>query len=212
MKYILNILLIICVFNLNVIAKGRGRNPLPGLTCGLEWGYVATIHSAHHYNFFAPEGYRVDDPDHSLTYISNADMYIHFGYDFSPEWNLSMYVGYEGIADYHNAVPVSLRVTRFFPMRESVHEGNGVDGWLAFADLGSGICLKKPVQEILTGKAGCGYRLALSPESSLDFLMSARFTYTHPQIIYDKHPIAADRINRNNAYLTAISLGMALNF
>ncbi len=206
MRYVISILLILSAFNINVIAKEREKESVSRITYGLEWGYVAAVHTAHHYNFFAPEGYRVDDPQSSMCFISNADMYIHFGYDFNPKWNLSMYVGYEGIAAFHKAVPVSLRITRFFS------EETDQDRWFSFVDLGGGICLKKPVQEILTGKIGGGYRLSLSRNASLDFLLSARFVYTHPQVIYDKLPIAFERINRNNAYVTAISLGMALNF
>ncbi len=191
---------------MNINAKGRDDRASSRLTYGLEWGYVATVHSAYHYYFFAPEGYRLDYRGKSFTYLSNADMYIHFGYDFNPHWNLSMYIGYEGIADIHKAIPVSLRMTRFFaPMQSG-------DRLFSFIDAGSGICIKKPVQEIFTGKLGGGYRMALGGSYSLDFLITARFIYTHPAIIYDKHPIAFDRINRNNAYITAVSLGMALNF
>ncbi len=206
MKRFIIILLIINAFNLNVFAGNKGNEAFPRITYGLEWGYVATIHTGHHYYFFAPEGYRVEDRDNSFGYSSNADMYIHLGYNFSTRWNLSLYVGYEGISNIHKAVPVSLRMTGFFNADPTS------DRWFSFIDIGSGICLKVSPQEIMTGKLGAGYRLSLSRTASLDFMLSGRFIYTHPQIIYDKTLIPLERTNRNNAYVSAVSLGMALNF
>jgi len=119
---------------------------------------------------------------------------------------MSLYLGYEGIGDIHKAIPVSLRLTRYFgkyPLK---------DRWLAFADMGSGICIKRPVQEILSGKIGGGYRISLSRTTKLDFLVSARMTYTHPQVTYDKEVISHDMVRRNNAYASALSLGISLTF
>ena len=80
------------------------------------------------------------------------------------------------------------------------------------AELGSGICIKRPVQEILSGKIGGGYRISLSRTTKLDFLVSARMTYTHPQVTYDKEVISHDMVRRNNAYASALSLGISLTF
>ncbi len=205
MKRVALVILLI-VSSMSLQARERSDESTSRMTFGLEWGYVASISSGFHYNYFAPEGYRVDELGNSFVFISNADMYLHLGYDLSTIWNLSMYVGYEGIAELHKAIPVSLRMTRYF-------SGNPLeDRWFSFLDLGSGICLKMPVQEILTGKAGIGYSLSLSSHASLDFILSARMTYTHPQVIYDNTLIPFDRTNRNNAYIGAISLGMAVTF
>ena len=203
MKRILAILLLISAFNIDVNAQRDGDSRF---VFGVEWGYVATIFSGYHYNFFAPEGYRVDDYDSSFGYDSNADMYIFAGHEIGKSWELSAYVGYAGVGKYHEAIPVSIRATHFF--------GNDqyADRWFAFIDAGSGISLKMPVQEILTGKIGGGYRVALSRDTSLNFLFSARMTYTHPQITYDKQLIESDMINRNNAYLAAFSFGLSLSF
>ena len=190
MKRLLSILLILIAFNNNVNAKGEGESDF---TFGIEWGFIAQIHSGYHYNFFAPEGFRVDEIRHSFKYRSNADMYIHGGKNFGKYWNLSLYVGYAGVGDIHNAMPVSLRATRFL-------------------DDGSGISFKMPVQEIFTGKIGGGYRLALSKDTGLDMICAVRMTYTHPQIIYDKEPIDFDMVNRSNAYVSAVSIGLALTF
>lgn len=203
MRRFLIILLSIFAFNINVNAKGEGDSDF---TFGIEWGFIAQFHSGYHYNFFAPEGFRVDEFGNSFKYRSNADMYIHGGKNIGKFWNLSLYLGYAGVSDIHNVMPISIRATRFF------HDDASSDRWFAFVDAGSGISFKMPVQEIVTGKIGGGYRLALSKDTGLDMICSLRMTYTHPQIIYDKVPIHNDKVNRNNAYVSAFSLGLALVF
>lgn len=206
MKRLLLILLTFSLFNNSVIAQESMSDRFPQMTFGVEWGYIGTFHTGYHYNYFAPEGFRVDDEGNRFGYWHNADMYAHIGCNFNLLWNLSLYIGYAGIGNLHNALPVSLRATRYFGKNRMD------DGWLAFVDLGSGICLKRPIQEIITGKIGGGYRISLSRDTKLDFIFSVRTTYTHPYIYYEDTMIPNDRINRNNAYLNAISIGMALTF
>lgn len=203
MKKILAILLILISFNNFVNAQ---KDRFSKYTFGVEWGYVATFQSGYRYIFFPPEGYRVDVRDNSFGLQNNADLYIHSGINLSRSWNLSLYAGYAGVGDIHKVLPVSIRATRYFgkdPLS---------DRWFAFTDLGSGICFKRPVQEILTGKIGGGYRMSLSRYSKLDFIISARMTYTHPQITYDQEVISQEMVRRNNAYVSALSLGLGLTF
>lgn len=203
MKKILVILLILFSFNNFVNAQ---KDRFSKYTFGVEWDYVATFQSGYRYIFFPPEGYRVDVRDNSFGLQNNADLYIHSGVNLSRSWNLSLYAGYAGVGDIHKVLPVSIRATRYFgkdPLS---------DRWFAFSDLGSGICFKRPVQEILTGKIGGGYRMSLSRYSKLDFIISARMTYTHPQITYDQEVISQEMVRRNNAYVSALSLGLGLTF
>ena len=203
MKKILAILLILISFNNFVNAQ---KDRFSKYTFGVEWGYVATFQSGYRYIFFPPEGYRVDVRDNSFRLQNNADLYIHSGVNLSRSWNLSLYAGYAGVGDIHKVLPVSIRATRYFgkdPLS---------DRWFAFTDLGSGICFKRPEQEILTGKIGGGYRMSLSRYSKLDFIISARMTYTHPQITYDQEVISQEMVRRNNDYVSALSLGLGLTF
>lgn len=203
MKKILAILLTLISFNNFVNAQ---KDRFYKYTFGVEWGYVATFQSGYRYIFFPPEGYRVDVRDNSFGLQNNADLYIHSGVNLSRSWNLSLYAGYAGVGDIHKVLPVSIRATRYFgkdPLS---------DRWFAFTDLGSGLCFKRPVQEILTGKIGGGYRMSLSRYSKLDFIISARMTYTHPQITYDQEVISQEMVRRNNAYVSALSLGLGLTF
>jgi hypothetical protein len=203
MKNILAILLILIPFNNFVNAQ---KDRFSKYTFGVEWGYVATFQSGYRYIFFPPEGYRVDVRDNNFRLQSNADLYIHSGINLNSIWNLSLYAGFAGVGDIHKVLPVSIRATRYFGKDPLA------DRWFAFTDLGSGICFKRPVQEILTGKIGGGYRMSLSRYSKLDFIISARMTYTHPQITYDQEIISHDMVRRNNAYVSALSLGLGLTF
>ena len=203
MKKILAILLTLISFNNFVNAQ---KDRFSKYTFGVEWGYVATFQSGYRYIFFPPEGYRVDVRDNSFGLQNNADLYIHSGINLSRSWNLSLYAGYAGVGDIHKVLPVSIRATRYFGKDQLA------DRWFAFTDLGTGICFKRPVQEILTGKIGGGYRMSLSRYSKLDFIISARMTYTHPQITYDQEVISQEMVRRNNAYVSALSLGLGLTF
>ena len=68
------------------------------------------------------------------------------------------------------------------------------------------------VQEILTGKIGGGYQMSLSSDTKLNFLFSARGTFTHPSVYYDSNRIPMNRTNRNNAVVGAVSIGLGLTF
>jgi hypothetical protein len=99
-----------------------------------------------------------------------------------------------------------LRATRYFK-----ENGNG-DRWLAYIDVGSGVSIKKHPQELLTGKLGTGYRLSLSEKTKLDVLASLRMTYAHSNIEFENTQISYERINRNNMYGYALSVGLSLTF
>ena len=91
-------------------------------------------------------------------------------------------------------------------------ENDKKDRWLSFIDLGSGASIKEHPQELLSGKVGLGYRLSLSRTTKLDFIAAIRTVLTHPDIDYYGTMIEHARINRNNAYMSALSFSMALTF
>ena len=187
-------------------ASGKETGEFRRFTFGAEWGYVASFHSGIHHNFFSEQGYRVDLINNSFAFNGNGDVYIHFGYNLKRNLNLSLYAGVAGIADFHKAVPLTLRLTRYLDIADSKNR------WLVFADAGSGVCIKPDPQSILTGKIGGGYSITLSRDTSIDLLFAYRMTFTHPEIVYDGHTIGMNKINRNNAYVSALSLSISLNF
>ena len=206
MRRIMCILLMFSLFNISVFAQKGCEDAYPRFTFGAEWGAVAEFWSGFHNNFFAPEGYRVNQRGNSFRYRENTDTYVHMGCNLNEKWNLALYVGHAGVDEEEKVLPMTIRGTRFFgtdPMS---------DRFFTFLDLGSGLCLKRPVQEILAAKTGFGYRISLSRDTKLDFHIAARATYTHQNIIYDDIPIQADRTNRNDLLVAAVSLGMAVVF
>ncbi len=199
------VLLALCILRLDA-KGGRSAADFPRITWGVEWGYTASFYTGWHYNYFSPERYRIDERGKKLKYKNNAEASLHVGYNFDRYWNLALYAGYAGIGQYGRAVPLTVRVTRFFgdnPMN---------DRWFAFVDLGSGICIKKHPQEIFSGKAGGGRRLSLGRNTKLDFIVSAKSVYTHTAIKYERTWIPEEMTNRNEAYVIAMSLGLSLTF
>lgn len=198
----------LCIIFLTILllpATGRAQNEsVPKLTFGAEWGYIGVFYSGYHHNFFAPEGYRVDPRSYKFMYVSNAEAYLHLGYNIDARHNIAAYAGISAIERYHHTIPVSIRFTRYSG------DDHMKDRWFTFIDLGSGISIKKNPQAILTGKLGWGYRISLSRDTKLDFLMSYRAVLTHPDIYHYGDMIPHDKVNRNNAYNSALSLGIAL--
>lgn len=175
-------------------------------TYGIEWNYSATFFHGYHYYFIAPEGHREFPQDDKFCYFTNEDALLHIGYNLNEKWNLSLYTGYTSLGDYHSAIPVSFRATRSFDT------GMNGDKWLVYGDLGTGISIKKHPREILSGKIGGGYRLSLSSTTKLDFLASIRAFYTHNNITYYGEVIDKQHINRDDAYVVSLSLGIGITF
>lgn len=206
MKKVIIILLLFSAFNIKVTGADTISRQLPRVTFGAEWGYVATFFSYHSYNYFSTEGYRMSEKHGAFGIGSNGEVNLHIGYNLNHHWNIALYAGFTGLMNIHNAVPVSIRATRYF--------GNfpEADRWLAFIDLGSGISIKREPQELATAKLGAGYRISLSRDTKLDFIAAVRLTHTHPQIIDEGDLITLEWTNRNSAFLTAVSVGMSLTF
>lgn len=185
----------------NSVSEGFAR-----LSFGAEWSYVGTTHYNTWYNFFATDGYRINRREDVSGYWSNAEAFLHVGYNFNRHWNLSLYAGMSGFADIHNAIPVSLRATYCFgqdPLK---------DRWLTFLDLGTGFGIKEEPQEIWTGKIGGGYRITLSRDTKLDLIAAIRLGCTHPQIIDGEDIITLEWTNRNIALIQSFSIGMSITF
>lgn len=206
MKKILIILLLFSAFNIRVIGADKASRQIPGVTFGAEWGYVATVLTYHNYNYFSTEGYRMSEKHSAFGLGSNGEVNLHIGYNLNHQWNIALYAGFTGLTNIHNAIPVSIRATRYFGSSPEV------DRWLAFIDLGSGISIKREPQELATAKIGTGYSISLSRDTKLDFIAALRLTHTHPQIVDDGDIITLEWTNRNSAFLAAVSIGMSLTF
>ena len=205
MKRGLLILMLCMAFGLTLEGTTLSTD-VPRVSFGVEWGYIASFYNGHHNYFIAPEGYRVEDKNSKAIFCSNGEVNLHAGCNLNAKWNMSLYVGYAGIGDYHTGLPVSLRMTRYFgadPM---------ADRWFAYCDLGSGISFKEHPQELLTGKIGGGYRLSMSRYTKLDFIAALRFVHTHPDVYHYNETIEKHSINRNSGYLISASFGIGITF
>lgn len=193
---------------LSLTAGGKGKRPdgVSRITFGAEWNYIASFNCRIHNNFFSDIGYRVDMNDNTYDFKSNADLYLHCGFNLSEDWNISVYSGIAGVYSQNKIIPVSLRATRYF------RPDSRGDRWFTFMDGGSGISVSRHPQAVGTGKIGGGYRISMSPASKLDFLIALRMTLNRPEIEYDGFEIPIDKINRNNAYVNAVSAGISLTF
>lgn len=188
-----------------MISCGKGHE-LPKFTFGAEWGYMPSFLSGYHYNFFDPDGFRVDTKKISAEYYTNGEVTAHVGYNLNTKWNLSLHAGYSGAGGYEPTIPVSLRMTRYWG------DDHLADRWFTLFDVGAGICLKQNPQEILSCKVGGGYRVSLSRITKMDFIAAFRALYTHPQIKYYGEIIDSRWINRNNGYVGSLFLGISLTF
>lgn len=205
MKKLISIFLIFAASSV-MHAEDTSSEHRNDFTFGVELNYIAAFHCAIHHNFFSEIGYRVDLKDNQFKYISNNDLYLHCGYNLNKRWNMSLYLGLSGVYDVNTIIPLSLRATRYF------REDAKGDRCFAFMDLGSGLSLTRHPQAPASGKIGAGYRISLSPASKLDFLLAYRMVLARPEIDFDGYEVPVNRINRNNAYVSAMSIGVALTF
>lgn len=196
------IIFFLSILCLSAVAEGKTTN----FTFGTEWTYCATFLNGHRYYFLAPEGYRIEDIDARTGYATDGEVFLHAGYNLNPHWNLSFYIGYTGIGKFHNGIPMSLRATRYFGSDPAN------DRWFAFIDLGSGIALKDEVSELLTAKAGGGYRISLSRITKLDLVGSIRFMHTRPDVMYYGEKINSEDIATVSGYIMSASIGIGLTF
>ena len=197
------IFLTILTFSFRTVAQ---ENDFPRVTFGAEWSGICTILSGYHNNYFSDDGYRFNDKGLNQHPFLNGEALFHVGYNLNQYWNLSLYTGITGMADIHNAIPVSLRMSRYFgdnPLK---------DRWFAFAEAGTGIGLKHQIQEIATGKLGGGYRLSLSRRGKLDLNAAMRCGYGHYQIYNNGKIVRLEQTRINNAFIVALSVGISVVF
>lgn len=195
---LISFLLLFCA-----IASGQ---ELPKFTFGAEWSYSAAFFSSHRFYYIATEGHRIDDRGASTGYYSDGEVYLHGGINLNPKWNLSLFAGFAGLADYHGAIPVSLRATRYFG------DNHLSDRWFSYMDLGSGFSLTNRPRELFTAKVGGGYRISLSRLTKLDFIASLHYIHTHPNINYHGTIIPDESVGRNNANIISASFGLGITF
>lgn len=184
-----------------------GREGSARLSCGIEWGYNATVLDLYHYNYMdSADGFRIDQKVMKPMYYSNGHATAHLTLEFARRWALGLHAGYAGIQQRTRIFPLALRSTYFM---ESFRE----DGQFIFLEGGAGL---HETRKIISpfGRLGYGYRLALSRRSSMDFSASMRAAFDHPPIYDSSIPgyVPEENIRRSDALYGALLLSVALNF
>jgi len=175
------------------------------VTFGCEWGTGISYAKYHVYNYLYESGKRNSGRTLEMTRRMNGNFLFHVGCDLSRRLNLAVYSGFEGISDEMSVLPVTLRATGFLT-------GSEKDGFLAYLDAGVG--LDEVRIHALLGRAGIGYRMALTEVTNLDFMLSYRLTLTHPDLLDpdSREPIKENRIARNDLFLNKVTFSIGLNF
>ena len=196
---------------LSVTGAAAGENYNAGrFHFGLEWGYGQGIYSYSHINIISQEGYRINETSQGLWRKSNGEVLAKIGYDLHEKVNLSIYAGWTGISEGCQAYPVLLRLS-FAPC------GLYNEGFFTFIDGGAGFRAKieeysKAVLPILD--AGEGYRLWLTPNFFLDFMLSIRAAFDSPLIRDPEGPgiVKEENIRHNVAEFYSVNISIALSF
>lgn len=185
----------------------ESRAQKTGFRYGFEWGVSSLVMNAYHYNFLTDEGFRVNDTGIENPLISNMGILGHIDLCVADLMTFSLCSGYMGVNANRRIIPVSGRVC-FSP------KGCYEDGVLAFIDAGIGINSIKSDYVLILSKAGTGYRYALSPSLSLDFLVNAQVAIDHPEV-WDKVAqsyVSAVHVRRSDAFYLALGVSIALTF
>ena len=184
-----------------------GREGSARLSCGIEWGYDATVIDAYHYNYMdAADGFRIDEEAVKPMLYSNGHAMAHLTVEFARRWALGLYAGYAGVQQRTRIFPLALRSTYFM---ESFRD----DGQFLFMEGGAGLHeTRKGISPF--GRLGYGYRAVLTRRSSIDFSASLRVTADHPPIYDNSIPgyVSEENIRRSDALYGAVILSVALNF
>jgi len=184
-----------------------GREGSARLSCGIEWGYDATVIDAYHYNYMdAADGFRIDEEAVKPMLYSNGHAMAHLTVEFARRWALGLYAGYAGVQQRTRIFPLALRSTYFM---ESFRD----DGQFLFLEGGAGLHeTRRSISPF--GRLGYGYRAVLTRRSSIDFSASLRVTADHPPIYDSSIPgyVSDENIRRSDALYGAVILSVALNF
>lgn len=205
--------LLISVIIASAVMDAAADEPVrdfPRFTFGLEGNCILSAISYSHINYIAADGYRVDRRGSDCRPAVNGELLLNAGYNIGRHMNMALCFGISGISRGETVMPLSLRLTVLFgrdPLKAR---------WFSFIDGGTGIGTGTVARFSPVAKIGAGYRISLTKSAKLDFMLSLRSIYTHPQITEfsegDMVQVPSDRIRRSQAFYNAVMLGVGLNF
>lgn len=194
-------------------AAGKKDRSFPRMTFGIEGSFSGTFLAYRHSNFISNYGYRIDRKTFRHRFHGNGEFLLHIGYNVSSNINLSIYSGYSGAGNGKSGhiYPFNLRCT-WYPSERAED-----DRWFAFLDVGPALKKTGSKADIAgNGRIGGGYRLSITRSVKLDFLISLRQVILRninlqPGGMGTEY-IEKEKIRRNNASYTALTLGVGITF
>lgn len=179
------------------------------ISFGLEMGYIQGFFSHHRYNFLSQDGYRLHSREAGFDFTPNGYIEAFVAYSIKKNHQIAFHGGYKGVAATSRCFDLAVRYSFFY-------KGMAADGFFSSVKAGTGVSSRLDLDRrfICLGSLSEGYRLKLSPNVNLDFIVSLCCAFDHPEIINPEGPgyVPEQNILRNTAGYYAVSFGLALSF
>lgn len=199
-------LILLSAFICITAAASSPKNDFPRITFGIEWGYSATVFTSYHFNYICSEGYRLDNEGRDFIYHSNGDIIGTFGVNILDWLRIGLFSGYEGISEDRRIIPVGAKLT-------VCPDGYIENGVLFRIGGGMGISPRDRAMTTSFGIVGFGYHVALTRESSIDFILGYKAYIDHPPVEDIDGGYVSERDTRKNiATYHALNFSISLNF
>ena len=175
----------------------------------VEWGYTQSLFGKFKYNILSSEGGRLYDSHRGAKFCSNGDLLAGVMMKLGQKNGITFLSGYSGVPSTSRIIPLELRYSYFCKGFEN-------DGFFTFAEGGIGLKIESEFDTFPAYMAvlGSGYRLKLSPGSSIDFLLEMKSIFDRPKIPDPEGQgyVKAENILSNMAYYYGLNLSVALSF
>ena len=175
----------------------------------LEWGYSQNYFTHHRYNITSVEGYRIHDKSTEIDFSANGRALLGVHYDYNKHISIGLVTGYIGAQEGVRAIPL-LGQIRIYPY--DCHQ----DGFFTKLEGGAAVHISRSngSRVLLTGAIGEGFHLMLSPEHSLDLILSISAFYDRPNIANPEGAgyIPKERVLSNHALYSALNISICLSF
>lgn len=175
----------------------------------VEWGYSQSFFYHHRYGITSIEGYRIYDKTTDIKFNPNGRVLIGAHYQLSNKIELSLQTGYLGAQEGIRAIPL-IAQAKYFPI-DAYH-----DGFFTQIEAGAALHIsqRNNIRVLPIASIGEGYHVILSPEHSLDVVISLSSFYDKPNIANPDGAgyIQKARILSNHAIYSAVNICICLNF
>lgn len=209
MKSKVLIILLISLLSVPCTLNARSSENKRHLGLKIEWGYTQSFFHYHRYGVTSIEGYRIYETAHGIKFNPNGRVLLGARYEYNNHFELGLTTGYLGAQESIRAIPIIAQI-KYYPV-DIRH-----DGFFTQIEAGAALHISKAHGSRLlpTATIGEGYRLMLSPEHSIDLIISLSNFYDKPNIANPDGAgyIPRERILSNHAIYSAVNICICLNF